>query len=297
MTVTLAQVATAFLTKKSLATSTVRTYEITLLPLLSEYGRLPIELITRQILIDYLNNLSGLKYSTHNRHQSIINALFNFAVAESHIKFNPINQLPLRQPQRQLGEHKTDEVNRYLNQSQLSIMYELVKSNSRLEAIVHLLHQSGARISELLGLSLSDVNQEERKFQVIGKGNKQRWCYYSQDTEEALKKYIKYYRHTNSPALFTAQQQFSKLVTRVSYEAVHADWVKITSSCEELKDVRLHDLRHTFATERVGLMSIEELRALMGHNSIQTTLRYQKVTSARAEEVAKKALTILTLNT
>ncbi|GAX46236.1 phage integrase family protein [Tolypothrix sp. NIES-4075] len=44
------------------------------------------------------------------------------------------------------------------------------------------------------------------------------------------------------------------------------------------------------ATERVGLMGIEELRALMGHESIQTTLRYQKVTSQRAEIVAQLAL-------
>jgi integrase/recombinase XerD len=144
------------------------------------------------------------------------------------------------------------------------------------KAIVHLLHRSGARISELLGLSLSDINQEERKFQVIGKGNKQRWCFYNQDPEEALRKYIKYYRHSNSPALFTAQKQFSNLVTRVSYEAVHADWLKITSSCEELKEVRLHDLRHTFATERVGLMGIEELRALMGHNSLDLRIGYEK---------------------
>ncbi|MBC1281293.1 site-specific integrase, partial [Nostoc sp. UCD121] len=54
--------------------------------------------------------------------------------------------------------------------------------------------------------------------------------------------------------------------------------------------IRIHDLRHTFATERVGLMGIEELRALMGHESIQTTLRYQKVTSQRAEIVAQLAL-------
>jgi len=52
----------------------------------------------------------------------------------------------------------------------------------------------------------------------------------------------------------------------------------------------------TFATERVGLMGIEELRALMGHANIQTTLRYQKVTSNRAEEVAKKALKTLANN-
>jgi integrase/recombinase XerD len=40
----------------------------------------------------------------------------------------------------------------------------------------------------------------------------------------------------------------------------------------------------------VGLMGIEELRALMGHTNIQTTLRYQKVTSERAEITAHKAL-------
>lgn len=40
-------------------------------------------------------------------------------------------------------------------------------------------------------------------------------------------------------------------------------------------------------------MGIEELRALIGHTNIQTTLRYQKVTSSRAESVAKKALEML----
>jgi integrase/recombinase XerD len=52
-------------------------------------------------------------------------------------------------------------------------------------------------------------------------------------------------------------------------------------------------LRNTFSTERVGLMGIEGLSPLMGHENIQTTLRYQKVASNRAEEVANKALEIL----
>ena len=53
-------------------------------------------------------------------------------------------------------------------------------------------------------------------------------------------------------------------------------------------------LHNTYATERVGLMGIETLRALMGHENIQTTLRYQKVTSSRAEEIAQLALDKLT---
>lgn len=82
----------------------------------------------------------------------------------------------------------------------------------------------------------------------------------------------------------------------LSYSRVYHLWKELTHQHPLLKGIRLHDLRHTFATERVGLMGIEELRALMGHNSIQTTLKYQKVTSARAKEVAKNALQFPTNN-
>ncbi|WGV29216.1 tyrosine-type recombinase/integrase [Halotia branconii] len=290
MTITLAQVATAFLTRNGLVASTVKSYEYTLLPLLKEHGRLPIELIDRQLLKNYLQSLDELRYTTHNRHQAIISALFNFAVEESYIKSNPASRLGLRKPERERGEHKTDEIIRYLTPSQLETMYASVKANSRLEAIARLLHRSGARVGELLALELSQINQQQRKFQVVGKGNKQRWCFYSEDAEIALNKYIKYYRHSDSIALFTAQQPKSKVITPVSYRTVNADWKAAIGENDELEGIRLHDLRHTFATERVGLMGIEELRALMGHQNIQTTLRYQKVTSSRAELVAKTAL-------
>ncbi len=44
---------------------------------------------------------------------------------------------------------------------------------------------------------------------------------------------------------------------------------EITALSPELKDIRIHDLRHTFATERVGLMGIEELRALMASKQLK----------------------------
>ena len=55
-----------------------------------------------------------------------------------------------------------------------------------------------------------------------------------------------------------------------------------------LKSVRLHHLRHTYATERVQLISLEELRALMSHDNIQTTLHYQKVTFQKALQLLHK---------
>lgn len=291
--VTLATVATEFLDCPSYAAKTRYSYEMTLLPLLKQYGKTPIELLTRPTLEDYLNHLNYLAYTTHRRHQAIVQSLLNFAVERGYLKANPLIHLKQRKPDSRKGEHDSDEMIRYLNDEQLRQLYAAVQPNARLNALVHLLHRTGARIAELLALDLVDIDLEHRRFQVIGKGNKQRWCFYSLDAAKALAHYLDYYRHGNCPALFTAQQPQTGTVNRLSYATVYKDWKRLLQNHLHLGDVRIHDLRHTFATERVGLMGIEELRALLGHENIQTILRYQKVTSARAELVAQQALSQL----
>jgi integrase/recombinase XerD len=293
MSNTLATVATQFLERQGLAKSTQRSYELTLMPLLQSHGRLPVEIIDRQTLEEYLSTLTQLSYTTHRRHQSIIQSLFNFALEAGYLKANPIARLRHRKPDPEKGEHSTDQIVRYLTPQQIQILYRAVVTDCRMNALVHILHRSGARISEVLALDLENVDQSNHKFQVVGKGNKRRWCFYSQDAEQSLEKYVRYYRHRDHLALFTAQQRFSGNVTRLSYHSAYKHWTRLTQPIPELQGIRLHDLRHTFATERVGLMGIEELRALMGHDNIQTTLRYQKVTSGRAETVAQKALDTL----
>lgn len=264
------------------------------MPLLQEYGRWPIEVLDKQTLVEYLNSLNHLSYTTHHRHQAILIALFNFAVEQGYIHTNPIAHLPRKKPDSSKGEHLPDEVIRYLTPEQIQLLYQVISPHSRMNALAHLLHRSGARVSEILALNLEDIDRVNCKFSVVGKGNKKRWCFYSEDAAKALKDYLKYYRHDGFlPALFTAQHPFTGQITRLSYRTAHKNWSEIVQSIPLLKGVRLHDLRHTFATERVGLMGIEELRALMGHENIITTLRYQKVTSKRAEWVAKQALEIL----
>jgi integrase/recombinase XerD len=293
---TLAQVAMEFIERPYLASSTKRSYEVTLSPLLAEVGYLTLEIMTREVIESYLVNLNSLAYTTQQRHLTIIQSLFNFAVQKGYLKVNPIARLSRPKPNPFKGEHGSDEVIHYLTPEQLKVLYQLVSDDTRLHCLVLLLHQTGARISELLALNLGDIDREHYKFQVVGKGNKIRWCFYSQNAALILDKYLKYYRYEPHLALFTAQHPLTLTVTRLSYSRVYHLWKELTRQHPLLEGIRLHDLRHTFATERVGLMGIEELRALMGHNSIQTTLKYQKVTSSRAEEVAKNALQFLTNN-
>lgn len=291
--VVLATLTADFLNRPGYANSTLKSYELALMPLLKQYGRMPIELLTREILEQYLESLSRLSYTTHRRHQAILQSLLNFALERGHLKANPIAHLKLRKPNPAVGESHTDEVVRYLNPEQLQALYLALKPDPRMYALVLLLHRTGARIAEVLALDLTDVDLNAYKFQVIGKGNKRRWCFYSEDAAKALERYVQHYRHTGSVALFTARQPQSNIISRLSYTTVYKAWKQLTLTNTLLNDTRIHDLRHTFATERVGLMGIEELRALLGHQNIQTTLRYQKVTSARAEEVAKYALDII----
>lgn len=289
-----ASVATQFLNRPGYAPTTLKSYELTLLPLMRDLGQLPIEHLVREDLESYLNGLEHLSYNTHRRHQAIIQALLNFAVDCGYIRTNPIHHLKQRKPNLEQGEAYSDDLIRYLMPEQIQLLYRVIKRDVRLNALVQLLHRTGARISEILALDLNDIDFSDLKFQVIGKGNKRRWCFFNDDASDALSQYIRYTRRSHSSALFTAQQPFTKEITRLSYASAYKAWKILTDKEPLLKGSRLHDLRHTFATERVGLMEIEELRALMGHEKIQTTLRYQKVTSARAQLVAQRALNQLT---
>ena len=286
----LATVTTQFLERPGLAPSTIKSYEGALMPLLNDYGRLPIELLDRSTLEEYLNQLGHLAFTTHHRHQATLQALFNYAAQQGYIRANPIARLSRRKPDPNKGEHTSDQPIRYLTPDQLQLLDQAIQADFRMNAIVRLLHRTGARISELLALNLIDMQLDPHRFQVVGKGNKQRWCFYSDDAAQALNDYLRYARHHHHNALFTAQQPITQKVSRLHYRTVHADWKCLIAPIPDLDGCRLHDLRHTFATERVGLMSLEELRALMGHESIQTTLRYQKVTSAQAENAAQNAL-------
>ena len=293
MSQSLAMVATQFLDRQGLASSTVKSYESALIPLLKDYGRCPIELMDRQTLQEFLDDIQHLSYRTHHRHQAIVHALFSFAVMQGYLTSNPMAQIPRRKPESGKGEHHTDQKIRYFTEPQRKEIYRLVKRNSRLNALIHLLHSSGARVSEILNLDYEAFDPFSFKFQVIGKGNKQRWCFYDEKTAESLARYFRYARHSESSALFTAQHRLSGQVTRLSYRTAYSHWRNAIDGNKEFEGARLHDLRHTFATERVGLMGIEELRALMGHENIKTTLQYQKVTSKQAEKAASKAFNLL----
>lgn len=251
---TLAALATAFLERPGLSKSTTYSYELTLIPLLQQYGRSPIDTLTRQQLEEYLNSLKHLSSNTHKRHQTIIQGLFNFAVEQNYLLTNSIAR---RKSSWKKSEHSSNKSDRSLNPQQLKLLYSLLEPSSRLHTLVLLLHRTGVKIAEALALNLENIDKINCKFQVTSQGDNKRWCLYGEDLAQVLETYLRLYRHPNHPAVFTAQQPFTKEVTRLSYSTAYKDWTNTVRQSNELKGFQLHDLRYTFAHERVRLMGIE----------------------------------------
>lgn len=120
---------------------------------------------------------------------------------QGHLSTNPIARLRRRKPAPNKGEYTSDQEIRYLTPEQLQQFYQAIAPDVHLNALVYLLHRSGARIAEILALDLEAIDLNQHKFQVIGKGNKQRWCFYSEDVGWALDQYLQYCRHDPCHAL------------------------------------------------------------------------------------------------
>lgn len=295
MTLSLARTATSLLNDTSLSKRTRKLYEGVLLPFVEKYGHCDITDLTRQDVQAYLATLSALSLRTHHLHQTVIHRLFSHAVELGHLSHNPADHIRRRKADPYKGEHQTDEPVRHLSHAQLEFLFKAVQPTPRLRALTSLLYESGARISEALALDTSQIDFALRQFSVVGKGNKRRWCFFGEMTAQALSTYVNGQRHHPHKALFTERGAYRNDIRRLSYATAYRDWREATARYSSLKGVRFHDFRHTFATERANLVPLEVLRALMGHESIQTTLIYQKVTSSVARESALEALAKLSV--
>jgi integrase/recombinase XerD len=292
---TVAHVATELLTDPSLNHRTKKLYEGTLLPFLERHGRSELPDVSRQTIETYLNSQTHLNFRTHNLHQAVIHRLFSFAVERGYIQANPLTGIRRRKPDPAKGEYGSDEAVRHLSRKQVEIFFRAVSPNPRLTALISLLYESGVRISEVLALKLKSFDFEAAQFQVIGKGNKKRWCFFGERSSQAMKRYLDGGRHHPHHALFTERGAYLNDIRPLSYQTAHRDLQEAIRPYASLKGVRFHDLRHTFATERAQIVPLEVLRALLGHEKIQTTLIYQKITSQVAREAAHAALQKLAL--
>jgi integrase/recombinase XerD len=163
--------------------------------------------------------------------------------------------------------------------------------HTRDRALILLLLRTGMRIGEALGLTMNDVDLEEKKVNLMQgeKNDRGRVVYFSNDAAFCLKRWFRFrdpektfifYGTGDAPLCYsTARIRFMKYVEEAGL--AHRGYT-------------VHTLRHTYASGLLNAgMRLEVLQHLLGHQDIEMTRRYARLTDRTREEEYFRAMAII----
>ena len=214
----------------------------------------------REYLI-FLMDVRGVTKNTADNSRRFLNSFFQTLYFENLIKKNPLRKI------RRIKVPST--IKKPFSKEELVLMRMNI-DNVRDHAIFEMLLSSGVRVAELVNMDISDVNFNDNSIYVIGKGNKERKVYFSDDCKVYLKLYLES-RDDNKPALFLQKQRNKG---RIGIEGV-STMIRGLGMESGVTKAHCHRFRRTFATEMLNRdVPIEQVSQLLGHESIETTTIY-----------------------
>ena len=227
----------------------------------------------------YLTNTFQSKPATRARKASSIRVFFKYLSQKANlIENNPA--LNLETPK--LGKRMPKYLSLDDSKKLLAVVNndEKDRNKERDYAIITLFLNCGMRLSELVGINLKDIDFNENKLNVTGKGNKERTIYLNKACVNAINNYLAVrpkngIKQGDSDALFLSER-----LERISNSTVqHIVKQELLKAGLDTNKYSVHKLRHTAATlmYRYGNVDIRALQELLGHESISTTQIYTHV--------------------
>ncbi|UWD34433.1 tyrosine-type recombinase/integrase [Mesomycoplasma molare] len=246
--------------------STIKYYVSTIESMLKFINKKINEIDTND-LRNYLSNYQEKNNSskvTVDNIRRILSSFFSWLEDENYIIKSPARRIKKIKSPSTIKETYSDE--------ELEIMRDNV-DNYRDLALIDILASTGMRVGELVKLNIDDIDFYERECLVIGKGNKERMVYFDAKTKIHLKKYLDS-RNDNNNSLFVSLKSPHK---RIGINGIEARLRKIGQKLN-IKKLHPHKFRRTLATIAIDKgMPIEQVQKLLGHEKIDTTLKYAMV--------------------
>src|SRR5260370_19988699 len=227
---------------------------------------LPAE-VTRGHVNEYLAFLSSLGRSgvTRARKLAAIKSFFAYLKDEHLITLSPADSIHMPNKERKRKVVlRTDEYSRMLSEA---------GGNPRDFAILQLFLQTGIRVSELVAITVEDLDIQSHVLKVHGKGNKERNIPLEKKTYQPLKAYLspRPNPHDSHPLLNYSGEGLSIRGVRKIVD-------KYLRKAGITKQISCHGLRRTFGSVKAGKgMNAFQLQKLMGHERITTTIAYVEI--------------------
>lgn len=252
------------------ANKTVKIYAITVKNLIDYVGKRIINITDDDIrkYIYYCMKVKKNKYVTLRNTRAYLNSFFSWLRKNKYINENPMDLIEAIKPDKIIKQSFSDE--------------EIVRmkdacTNLRDIAMIDFLNSSMVRVSELIGLNISDVVFSERECIVFGKGREERIAYFDGVAKIHIQQYIASRKDSN-PALFIGIDGKNKRLTVSGIESI----LKKIGNAANVQNVHPHRFRRTGANRCLEHgMPIDQVQYVMGHKNISTTQIYARSSKVR----------------
>ena len=237
--------------------------------------------LTKADIQKYIQNLSKNESSnTISRTISSLKSFYKFLEINKYTNTNPLTTIISPKTARKLPKVLSEEeVNKLLD---INLNNDFDYRN---KAMLELMYSSGLRVSELINLTVNDVDLKNSLVRIFGKGSKERIVPLNDYATEALNNYILYHR----PKLFKQKENNYLFLNNHGNQMTRQGFFKTLKKIAKEKGIKSelspHTLRHSFATHLLkygaNLRSIQEL---LGHSDISTTQIYTHITNEMLEK-------------
>ncbi len=222
-----------------------------------------------------------LKATSIGRRLSTIRQFYRFLLEEGLVKADPTRDLTIPKRGKYLPEVLShEEVDRLLASPNISTPMGI-----RDKAMLELLYATGLRVTELVGLNMTNLNLHVGYLICRGKGDKERLVPMGESSRRWVKEYIDLVR----PSLVKSASDVLFCSNRGGAMSRQNFWYMIKRyalSAGIFKSISPHNLRHSFATHMLaGGADLRSLQMMLGHADISTTQIYTHVTSTRLKKI------------
>lgn len=244
-----------------------------------------IKSLERDDLTGFIRHLNetGLESRSIARALVTVRSLFKFLILDGHLKRDPSANIETPKSWQSLPKFLiSEEVERLLESPDVS-----TETGVRDKAMLEVLYATGVRVSELVGLKLSDLNLDLGVVVTLGKGSKERTVPMGQSAVKWTRTYLsirpKILGKRESPVLFLSLK--GQPITRQAF------WKIVVAYGEQagIGHITPHLLRHSFATHLLeNGADLRSVQMMLGHSDISTTQIYTHITNERLKEIYKR---------
>lgn len=244
----------------------------------AHYMRKNVEDITTMDVRMYLAAYAktGVKNTTIATETNYLRSFFKWLEDEEYILKSPMRKIKPIKVEKRLRDALTIE--------ELEMIRDACKTY-RQRALVEFFYSTGCRLEEVEVLNKKDIDWQNLKLKVIGKGNKERIVYLSPKAKVHIMKYLMS-RLDASEALFVTERQ---PISRLGRRSIQREFNKLAELAGLSRRVYPHLMRHTTATNLLnGGADLVTVQHVLGHQDPSTTQIYAKASDKNIEHEYRK---------